>query len=68
MLNFLRKGFLVRPVGRRRWQTLCNSSALLLPSLLLKMQPEVCNLSFANCWKEAAFSLLETAPGLLGLL
>lgn len=27
------------------------------PSLLLKLQMEVCNLSFTNCWKEAAFCL-----------
>lgn len=27
------------------------------PSLLLKLQTEVCNLSFTNCWKEAVFCL-----------
>lgn len=27
------------------------------PLLLLQLQTEVCNVSFPNCWEEAAFSL-----------
>lgn len=44
-------------VGHRKQQTRVLLVLCCFPSLLLQLQTEVCNLSFPNCWEEAAFSL-----------